>query len=271
MQHALRRLLAAVSLALAATAVLPVLLWAAPEVYIEPAAKTVAPGDTFDLQVRVNADADTLSNYDVVLRFDPVILELVEVVEGSLYTNSGYQTFFVANEESLGTWEVFDVIFPAGSYLVAPGELCRLRFRALTDGYSPVSFLEGSIKDIDRFPIEPLALLGGFVTSGDVVAVGGAPFAASGWELGAPSPNPTRGTAEFALSRPPGGVGKFRLAVFDIAGRRVRDLTEEIRGARLRSRWDGRDDRGAEAPAGMYFIRLDAAGNRMVRKLALIR
>jgi flagellar hook assembly protein FlgD len=35
--------------------------------------------------------------------------------------------------------------------------------------------------------------------------------------------------------------------------------------------WDGRDDSGRAAPAGVYVFRLDAAAGSLARKLVLVR
>jgi len=80
------------------------------------------------------------------------------------------------------------------------------------------------------------------------------------------APNPTRaGTSiEFSLPR----AGDAELALYDALGRRVRTL---FRGARdagpMRIQWDGRDARGAEAPPGVYLVRLSALGRIEARRL----
>jgi flagellar hook assembly protein FlgD len=55
--------------------------------------------------------------------------------------------------------------------------------------------------------------------------------------------------------------------ITDVAGRRVRTL--EARGASESFDWDGRDQSGAQVPAGIYFARVTTtegvAGARIVR------
>jgi len=56
-----------------------------------------------------------------------------------------------------------------------------------------------------------------------------------------------------------------------VSGRRVRTLTDERRPAgRQRVVWDGRDDWGHEAPAGVYLLRLTGSGVA-TRKVVLLR
>jgi len=72
-------------------------------------------------------------------------------------------------------------------------------------------------------------------------------------------PNPTRGSSriDLTLSRP----RSVDVGVFDLAGRRVATLTRGMLEAGTHSLvWDGRDDRGAGAIAGMYFVHARGEG-----------
>jgi flagellar hook assembly protein FlgD len=63
-----------------------------------------------------------------------------------------------------------------------------------------------------------------------------------------------------------------RLRVFDVAGRVVATLAEgPLAAGEHPFRWNGRDDRAAPAPAGLYFVRLDAPGIHERQKLVRVR
>jgi hypothetical protein len=66
----------------------------------------VEPADQFGPQLWITAEADTISDYDIILRFDPQALSLVEAIERSLYVKSGFE----AEKESPDTWEVFHAL-----------------------------------------------------------------------------------------------------------------------------------------------------------------
>jgi hypothetical protein len=67
-------------------------------------------------------------------------------------------------------------------------------------------------------------------------------------------------------------AGRAEIAVFDLAGRRVRTLVAGERPAgRQRAAWDGRDDRGRAMPAGVYLCRLRMNGAAESRSLTLVR
>jgi len=96
---------------------------------------------------------------------------------------------------------------------------------------------------------------------------GSAPAALS---LAGPRPNPSRGELDlsFVLSRP----GNAELTIFDLAGRLVRELTRGPSPAGpQRVHWDGRDDAGRIVGAGVYFVKLEAEGFALRRRLVLVR
>jgi hypothetical protein len=88
--------------------------------------------------------------------------------------------------------------------------------------------------------------------------------------LADPNPNPfvRRTTIGYGLPAP----GPVHLAVFDVAGRRVRDLVEQVQSAgRQAITWDGLDGRGRPVAGGVYYVRLDAAGRELTRRVVLVR
>jgi len=90
-------------------------------------------------------------------------------------------------------------------------------------------------------------------------------------ELRAPRPNPASGRAVIAFELP--REQTVTLRVHDVAGRVVCTMAA---GGRLAPgphtfEWDGRDESGAAAPAGIYVVRLEAGGRALARRLALIR
>jgi subtilisin family serine protease len=85
----------------------------------------------------------------------------------------------------------------------------------------------------------------------------------------AASPNPMAGSGgiRFVLAE----QGWTRLALYDVAGRRVRTL---VRGTLVAGPhvvpWDGRNDRGAVLPAAVYFARLESGSTTLSTKVVWI-
>jgi uncharacterized repeat protein (TIGR01451 family) len=84
-------------------------------------------------------------------------------------------------------------------------------------------------------------------------------------------PSPFSGRTDFAFLVPAPG-GRVRLAVFDVAGRRVRVLYD---GPAVAGRhalgWDGRDEAGRRLASGVYFARLSLGDEARNRRLVLMR
>ncbi len=69
-----------------------------------------------------------------------------------------------------------------------------------------------------------------------------------------------------------GRGGRVRLAVFDLAGRRVRDLFDaDVPAGRRACMWDGLDDHGRPSPSGVYIVRLIAPDGADRRRVTLVR
>jgi len=63
-----------------------------------------------------------------------------------------------------------------------------------------------------------------------------------------------------------------KLAIYNIQGQRVRLLVDEPQeDGRYAVGWDGRDERGETVSSGVYFMRLDARGERSVRKMVRLK
>jgi hypothetical protein len=84
------------------------------------------------------------------------------------------------------------------------------------------------------------------------------------------SPVPFRSTLDIEI-----GLARneaISLDVFDLAGRHVRTLTRGVTPAGMSpSRWDGRLEGGANAPSGIYFLRLRGDEWTLTRRVALVR
>ncbi len=95
-------------------------------------------------------------------------------------------------------------------------------------------------------------------------AVGGA------LDFASPAPNPARGWVTLRFTLPEAGA--VRLALYDLAGRRVAALLDGALAAGAHeARWEGTDAAGRPAAAGLYFARLEAAGRVLTRRVAIVK
>ncbi len=104
--------------------------------------------------------------------------------------------------------------------------------------------------------------------SGNVAGVDGGPAVPRATLL-ASAPNPFQSSTElrFELATP----GPFVIEVIDASGRRVQRFPGIGRVGVNAVRWDGRDEQGRSAGAGVYWYRLASGGRAEVRKVVLLK
>jgi hypothetical protein len=84
------------------------------------------------------------------------------------------------------------------------------------------------------------------------------------------SQNPFRNQTivSFAMA----ATGPARVEVFDLRGRRVRTILDEVRRTGIHHvGWDGRDGRGAAVASGVYFVRLETSTGTSTERLTRVR
>jgi hypothetical protein len=91
----------------------------------------------------------------------------------------------------------------------------------------------------------------------------------SGLSLSAtPNPSATSTSVRFAITR----EAAVRLAVYDVAGHKVRTLLDEMRSVGAHSvSWDFRNDGGEAVAPGMYLVRLEAEDRVLTQRITRIR
>ena len=83
-----------------------------------------------------------------------------------------------------------------------------------------------------------------------------------------PNPFNPRTTIKFDLKT----TGHVDLAVFDIAGRLVKRLVSETKSAgHHEAVWEGRDSRGRQAAAGVYFFRMKTVDTIDTKRMTLVK
>jgi len=90
------------------------------------------------------------------------------------------------------------------------------------------------------------------------------------YALGQNYPNPFNPTTTMEFVLP--AAGAVEMAVYDLAGHKVRTLRNENMSSGVYTvTWNGRDDAGNEATTGLYFYRLTAGGTSLTKKMLLLK
>jgi hypothetical protein len=83
-----------------------------------------------------------------------------------------------------------------------------------------------------------------------------------------PNPFNPKTTIKFSLAN----QGPVTIAIFDVSGRRVRTLVDDVRGAGAHQAvWDGQNDSGHAVASGLYFARMETRGFNATEKLTLLK
>lgn len=132
----------------------------------------------------------------------------------------------------------------------------RFRFRLNTDS--------STARDGFHFDDFTIHGLGESTNTG----AGDAPARATAITAAYPNPFNPSTTVAFTLA----AAGRAELALYDVAGRRVRTLAGgELAAGEHVAVWDGQTESGGRAPSGVYFARLTAKGASSVQKLVLVK
>ncbi|MEJ2722845.1 MAG: FlgD immunoglobulin-like domain containing protein, partial [bacterium] len=85
------------------------------------------------------------------------------------------------------------------------------------------------------------------------------------------NPNPFNPSTSIRFDVPSAGA-VVTLRIWDVSGRLVRTLVDEIVGGGLQERtWDGKDASGNPVGSGIYFYRLTAGNRTLTRKMVLLK
>jgi FG-GAP-like repeat/FlgD Ig-like domain len=106
--------------------------------------------------------------------------------------------------------------------------------------------------------------------SGGTAAVGqpAAPVIALTFGPARSNPTPAGATIPYVLP----AAAEVRIAVFDVAGRRVRDLFQgELAAGERMVTWDGRNDTGARVGAGVYWVEMNGGEWRRTARIVVAR
>ncbi len=142
------------------------------------------------------------------------------------------------------------------SDFVTPTNQMKVRFIA-RDG-TPGNIVEGAVDDLTVYDAANAS-----------VAVP-APALPRALRLATPWPNPARGAVSLRIELP--RAGDARVEVLDVGGRVMRSLWRgPLAAGATPLRWDGADDLGNAAPAGLYFVRASAGGESAVARFVRVR
>jgi hypothetical protein len=245
-----------------------------------PEISQIEVGEVAEVRFEVDATAMQFNAYEVVILFDPGVVEfLPPVIEGPLMSGAcGSTVAFPGGTDS--TVAYTHAILCAGTSLDGPGLLSTYRFQGLADGVTQLQFLQDpdrSFADAGRYinPEHPtfprqVILHEAAIQVGTASSVVVGPTPARTDRLAPNVPNPFNPTTRirFELAQ----ASAVRLDILDPRGRRVwsRDWNLLPPGAHDFV-WTAAASDGRRAASGVYVLRLSTERGVETRKMTLLR
>jgi hypothetical protein len=236
-------------------------------VFFEPDTTYVTIYDSTEIDIAIDANLEGIHCFIVSVGFDTLLVELTEVIEGSLLPGTG-QTFFFWNQSQNG-YDIGSCLLGFGLYANGPGTLATMKFRAREDpGISSLHFTSQEFTDTLLNPIYVIPLYGAIVVEDSVVAVedtGCCDGLPEKFVLYQNYPNPFNSSTsvKYGLSQP----DNVRIEIFDILGR-LQDVIfsgEKSAGYHIVT-WNADG-----FSSGIYYLKLTAGDLSETRKILLIK
>jgi len=217
----------------------------------------VEPGEAFSVVVHVQG-AGRMQGLSARLAWDASVAEPVAVVSaGWLEAQRGVVLSPAAACVDAALLGVRDQASRGGG-ISGAGSLATVTFRARTSGDPAIRFARVLARDAANRPIPASAL--------ELGARGAAPARTL---LLAPAPNPSAAGASlgFSLAR----AGEVELAVYSVAGSRVRVLARgPLAAGTYHYVWTGEDDARRQVTPGIYYVQLAIRGGPRIAR-AIVR
>jgi hypothetical protein len=112
--------------------------------YLEPANLTLTPSEDFTVELKVTSITD-LKGYSVTLSYDPTLISLQEVTEGSFFSAKG-KTFFYTKEDN-NTILIDCALLGKTLSISGEGTLATLSFTCLKAGSTNIEFSLAKTRD----------------------------------------------------------------------------------------------------------------------------
>jgi hypothetical protein len=229
------------------------------EFYFSPSDSSIFLDDSLWVDVWVDGGVADFKTYQVLMNYDPAVVELLDLKQGPLFFDSPHVTFF-RNRSEGDSLDVLDSVMGAGLVAGGPGSIIRLKFRGVGHGISPLHFRVVRPADVEGLAMSTTAT-DGFIRVIDPTDV--SPDESRTGQVTTRvwiTPNPTDGSCQIRFAHPEGQAHRgCEIEIFDVRGRFIRSWQLESAPSGISVvEWDGKDGMGRRLPAGVYFAVLRA-------------
>jgi len=215
------------------------------------------------IEVAIQArNLDDLAGYEFDLDFDPRALRLLPSgsAAGNIFELNPRGAVFETRTDSEGKLRVMASRYGKEWSAQGAGQLARLRFEVLREDALETLAPGAGVLLSTVYDQEPVRWSGSLLDWILPQSLG----------LEQNYPNPFNPSTIIPLALPQ--RTEVRLAIFNVLGQRVRTLVDGPLDAGYHNMmWNGLDEAGRQAAAGMYFYLVEADGFRQTRKMTLVK
>jgi hypothetical protein len=236
-------------------------------VFFEPDTTYITVNDSSQIDIAVDSHLTGIHCFIVSIGFDTTLVELTDVIEGSLLPGTG-QTFFFWNRTENG-YDIGSCLLGFGLYANGPGVIATMKFRAReATGVSSLHFTSQEFTDTLLNPIYVIALYGAIVVLDSTTGIEN-PESGAGFPRrfilyqNFPNPFNSQTNIKYSLFEP----CFVRIEVFDVLGRLHYALASGEKPAGLHVVTWNADG----SSSGTYYLRLRADNYAETRKMLLIK
>ena len=218
----------------------------------------LSSGETFTIQV-VGLNVQDARSYFINMNYDSSALEYVGIEKGD-FINAKSHSFPVLGQDTVG---LANSVYGSSSFS-GDGVFAEITFISRQNGAFTANMLNFDSISLVNSNLITEHLLGDTVTGISAENLPGV------FELSQNSPNPFNPTTTIKFSVP--SQDKVSLHVYDILGRHVRTLVDEVKAPGQHSIvWDAKDASGNMVSAGIYFYAVKAGNMRSTKRMTLIK
>jgi hypothetical protein len=212
------------------------------------------------------ADVRSLHAYSISVAYDPAVLRCASV---RVLRFLGSSSFYSSRVDSVaGVVHLEEAILgPTGKS--GSGDLIEVTFGGKGAGSSALLYSLIDLRDTLNNAL-PFQATGGQLSVAIPVAVARDAVPVGSLLTVANYPNPFNGTTRFVIHGVPSGL--VRLSVYSILGELIwSQESHQHQGGLVGITWDGVSGVGRPAPSGVYLVRAETAGQRVTRRIVLMR
>ena len=117
--------------------------------YLEPANLTITPSQDFTIELKTSSITD-LKGYSVTLSYNPTLISLQEVTEGSFFSTKGKTFFYKKVDDKKGTILIDCALLGPHLSVSGEGTLATLSFTCLKAGSTSIEFSLTKTRDANN-------------------------------------------------------------------------------------------------------------------------